>query len=333
MPRVPFLTLSDRTVATSDSQAFAETVSLMLRLQDCDSLLPDQGFESVTGVVQLGRVSVLATSGSPVDAVAEAVEYSTFMLPYPGCDVGYRIEGKSYLNNHDDTILHIPPVGWKLQSQTPLLAGLSMLVPAPQLMSTATAMGAGSVPLASLSAALQTTAPLCTSDRRGGAILNGLYRFFGFVESVLQGQAMVPEILRLDDLLVRQLLLLMLPGLGEVVVPALPPSAQEPWFEQLLDWIDANCHRPLSLSELEERSCYSRRALQYAFKQRFGCGPMHWVRRRRLQQARQLLLEAAPGTTVQQVSLACGYINLSSFSRDYRQEFGRKASDDLRWRA
>jgi len=43
-----------------------------------------------------------------------------------------------------------------------------------------------------------------------------------------------------------------------------------------------------------------------------------------------MLLEAPPGTTVQQVSLACGYINFSSFSRDYRQEFGCAPSVDLR---
>ncbi|MCP9943252.1 AraC family transcriptional regulator [Cyanobium sp. ATX 6E8] len=182
-----------------------------------------------------------------------------------------------------------------------------------------------------MASALQITAPLCTSDRHGGPILNGLYRFFGFVESVLQMQPTVPEILRLDDLLVRQLLLLMLPGLGEaLVVPAARSLGQESWFEQLLEWIDANCLRALGLSELEERSRYSRRALQYAFNKRFGCGPMQWVRRRRLTKARQTLLEAPPGTTVQQVSLACGYINFSSFSRDYRQEFGCAPSVDLR---
>ena len=319
-------------MSISDSQAFAETVSLMLRLQDCDSLHPTVPFASRTGVVQLGQVSVLATSGSPIQAVAEAaVEQSTFMLPYQDCVGAYSIEGKPYSNSYGANILHIPPVGWQLQSQSPLLAGLSLLVPAPLLLRTASAMGAGRVPQASLASALQFTAPLCTSDHHGGPILNGLYRFFGFVESVLQDQPMVPELLRLDDLLVRQLLLLMLPGLGEaLVVPAARSLGQESWFEQLLEWIDANCLRALSLSELEERSRYSRRALQYAFNKRFGCGPMQWVRRRRLTKARQMLLEAPPGTTVQQVSLACGYINFSSFSRDYRQEFGCAPSVDLR---
>jgi transcriptional regulator GlxA family with amidase domain len=105
------------------------------------------------------------------------------------------------------------------------------------------------------------------------------------------------------------------------------------WFGQLLDWMDANCHRAISLSELEERSSYGRRSLQNAFHQRFGCGPMQWLRRRRLHKARQLLLEALPANTkIQQISLACGYINFSAFCRDYRREFGCTASADLRRR-
>jgi AraC-like DNA-binding protein len=58
---------------------------------------------------------------------------------------------------------------------------------------------------------------------------------------------------------------------------------------------------------------------------------MQWLRRRRLHKARQLLLEALPvNTTILEISLACGYINLSAFCRDYRREFGCTASEDLR---
>jgi AraC-like DNA-binding protein len=331
MRRVPFLSLPERIVDARDSQTFAETVNLMLRLRACDALIQSERFESRTGVVQLGQVSLLATSGSPIVAQAEALEYSTFMVSYPSCIGTYRIEGQSF-PTYCGNILHIPPVGWTLRLQSHRLAGLSLLVPAALLQSTAVAMGGGPAAATALSAALQTTAELHTEDRRGRAILESLLRFFEFVETLLQSQAVVPDILRLDDLLVRQLLLLMQPCLGEVYSPARLADRQESWFEDLLAWIDANCDRPLSLTELEVRACCSRRTLQYTFKKRFQCGPMQWVRRRRLQQARQLLLEAGRGTTVQQVSLACGYINLSSFCRDYRQQFGCTASEDLRRR-
>jgi transcriptional regulator GlxA family with amidase domain len=57
---------------------------------------------------------------------------------------------------------------------------------------------------------------------------------------------------------------------------------------------------------------------------------MQWVRRRRLDHARLQLLAAPLGTSVRQVALSCGYISLSCFSRDYRKQFGRRASEDLR---
>jgi len=329
--RVPFLSSPDSIVSGRDSQTFAETLNLMLRVRDCDSLHSPAGFWSETSVVPLGQVSVLASSGSAVVVVADAVQQATFMLPYFDCGGGYRIEGQDFTNHYRSNVLYIPPVPWRLQCHTPLLAGLSLLIPTAQLQSTAQAMGAGSISLDSLSAALANTAELRTDDSRGSAILDALFRFFGFVESVLQLQATVPEILRLDDLLVRQLLLLLMPGLAEGSRFALSPSTQESWFGQLLDWMDANCHRALSLSELEERSSHGRRSLQHAFKERFGCGPMQWLRRRRLHKARQLLLEALPANTkVQQVSLACGYISFSSFCRDYRREFGCTAAEDLR---
>lgn len=317
-------------MATRDAQTFAETVNLMLRLRACDPLGQEQSFSSCTGVVQLGQVSLLATSGSPVVAQAEAADCSTFMVSYPSSVGTYNIERQTFLS-YCGTVLHIPPVGWTLRMQSDLLAGLSLLVPGPLLQSTASAMAGGRRGAdPALVAALQSTVELPTLDPRGSAILESLFRFFAFVETVLQHQAVVPEMLRLDDLVVRQLLLLMLPSLGREALPQVACSPRDPWFDRLLEWIDANCHLPLSLSELEARSSYSRRSLQYAFKKRFNCGPMQWVRRRRLDQARQQLLTAPPGTSVRQVALACGYLNLSCFSRDYRQEFGRRASDDLR---
>lgn len=53
-------------------------------------------------------------------------------------------------------------------------------------------------------------------------------------------------------------------------------------FDNLLDYIRAHLDQPLRLSELEARSNYSSRALQYAFRQRLGCTPKEWIRQQRL---------------------------------------------------
>ena len=100
--------------------------------------------------------------------------------------------------------------------------------------------------------------------------------------------------------------------------------------DELLIHIQTHLHQPLRLQELEELSGYSRRSLQYAFQRRFGCGPMQWVKRERLQAARRELEHPQPDDTVSLISQRYGYTSLSSFSRDIHQAFGVCPSTLLR---
>jgi AraC-like DNA-binding protein len=86
----------------------------------------------------------------------------------------------------------------------------------------------------------------------------------------------------------------------------------------------------MRLTALEQRSGYSRRSLQLAFQRRFGCGPMQWVRRQRLEQARQALLNPREGDSVSEIAARHGFRNLSMFSRDFTAHFGLRPSDLLR---
>jgi transcriptional regulator GlxA family with amidase domain len=96
--------------------------------------------------------------------------------------------------------------------------------------------------------------------------------------------------------------------------------------QQLVDWLLAHLDQPISLSELEQRSSYSRRALQYAFKQRFGCGPMQWLRQQRMAKARALLEQPGSSGGLAHVAQACGYICQGSFSRDFVARYGEPPS-------
>jgi AraC-like DNA-binding protein len=104
-------------------------------------------------------------------------------------------------------------------------------------------------------------------------------------------------------------------------------AGRERRLDALVAHIAAHLHRPLSLTELSARSGWSSRALQYAFQERFGCGPMQWVKRQRLEAARQALEQAQPGEPVRSIAWRCGYTNLSSFSRDILATYGRSPSD------
>lgn len=137
--------------------------------------------------------------------------------------------------------------------------------------------------------------------------------------------------LQIDDLIYRTLALLLFPQLERLSNTQDARSAgRERVFEDLLEWIQANVRHPLNLSQLEQRSGYSRRNLQLAFQHRFGCGPIQWVRQQRLEQARSELLNPQPDDTVATIAERFGFSSLSVFSRDFSAHFGLRPSDLLR---
>jgi AraC-like DNA-binding protein len=164
---------------------------------------------------------------------------------------------------------------------------------------------------------------------REPSLPRSLLQSLHLVDSLLSPQGTVPAALRLDDLICRQLVLMLCPELmgDELGAGRAPLSAG---FDLLLEWLSSRVTEPLSLSEMEARSGYSRRALQRAFQQRFGCGPMQWLRRRRLELALEQLSRADAGDSVSSIARRCGYLSLTSFSRDFSRVYGRKPSEILR---
>lgn len=100
-------------------------------------------------------------------------------------------------------------------------------------------------------------------------------------------------------------------------------------LDQVCDAMKRNLAKKWTLTELELLSSLSARALQYAFKARFGCSPMDWLREERLQQARKrILLQEFESMT--QLSDECGFSNPSQFGRYYKNRFGITPSQTRR---
>lgn len=137
--------------------------------------------------------------------------------------------------------------------------------------------------------------------------------------------------LQIDDLIYRHLVLLLLPA-PLLLQPAgiKTPPYRDRILDELLEWIRDHLDAPLNLSELESRSGYSSRTLQNLFQRRFGCGPIQWVRRQRLDQARLALLDPQPTDTVTSIARRFGFNSLKVFSRDFTQAFGHNPSECLR---
>lgn len=100
-------------------------------------------------------------------------------------------------------------------------------------------------------------------------------------------------------------------------------------IDAVCDLVRSSTERPLTLSEMEMASGLSARALQYAFKTRFGCSPMAWQRGERMLKAQQLLLASPPSQTITTLAHDMGFSSASAFSTLYKRHFGETPRQTL----
>ncbi|MEY4354289.1 MAG: hypothetical protein RLZZ609_2530 [Cyanobacteriota bacterium] len=163
-----------------------------------------------------------------------------------------------------------------------------------------------------------------------GLLARQIHGLFHYIDACAAVDPLLPVRLALDDMLHRQVAVLLDPSLLEEV----PSDRQQlrtrlgkSAFDDLIDYIRANLDQPLRLSDLEARSHYSRRALQYAFQEKLRCSPKQWIRQQRLDAAMEQLQAADQPPSIRAVALACGYRNLGLFSQDFKQKFGLSPSE------
>jgi AraC family ethanolamine operon transcriptional activator len=96
------------------------------------------------------------------------------------------------------------------------------------------------------------------------------------------------------------------------------------------DYLKASGDRPLHVSELCYELRSSRRSLYRAFNEVFGIGPVTFLRQKRLCAVHSILRRSSPATTtVAEVALEQGFIELGRFSQYYRMMFGEYPSQTL----
>ncbi|MCP4333243.1 MAG: GlxA family transcriptional regulator [Gammaproteobacteria bacterium] len=84
--------------------------------------------------------------------------------------------------------------------------------------------------------------------------------------------------------------------------------------------MESNIDEPLELGEIAHRVCLSKRQLERLFARHNGNSVIRHYRFLRLRRANQLLTQT--GLLVRDVAIACGYLSMSHFSKDYRKLFG-----------
>lgn len=135
------------------------------------------------------------------------------------------------------------------------------------------------------------------------------------------------EMLGVDDLLYRwtaQALGLLSPGEQDT-----PGKTEFQRLDVVCDLVRTAHDRPYTLTEMAAISGLSARALQYGFKSRFGCSPMDWQRRERIQMARKRLMFGMPGETITEIAYAMGFASSAAFSTQYKRHFGETPSQTI----
>ena len=94
--------------------------------------------------------------------------------------------------------------------------------------------------------------------------------------------------------------------------------------EQLL----ASLSEPPTISQLARDAAMSPSKLKKQFKDVFGLPVYEYFQKKRMQKARELLLEG--NRSIKSVGMELGFSNLSNFSMAFRKEFGKLPSEMLK---
>ncbi len=98
------------------------------------------------------------------------------------------------------------------------------------------------------------------------------------------------------------------------------------------EFMSAHAEQPVSLADVCREVGCSARALQLAFRQHAGQGPMEFLRELRLDKVRADLLAAAlsdDGGGVRETAEKYGFLHLGHFAAQYRARFGERPSETL----
>jgi len=96
-------------------------------------------------------------------------------------------------------------------------------------------------------------------------------------------------------------------------------------MEAALRFIDENITSPISLDEIAINANMSRTYFCTVFKKLNGLSPWEYIGLKRIQMARKLLEKSSK--SILEISLECGFNNISHFNRAFKNATGRKPSE------
>jgi transcriptional regulator GlxA family with amidase domain len=113
---------------------------------------------------------------------------------------------------------------------------------------------------------------------------------------------------------------------------SVPARSGRPAVRRSVDYIEQHLAEPIVITDLARSVGMSVRSIQQGFKQDLQTTPVNYIRDRRLDRVRSMLMEAAPedGLTVTDAAETWGFTHLGNFAGMYRRRFGETPSATLR---
>ena len=96
-----------------------------------------------------------------------------------------------------------------------------------------------------------------------------------------------------------------------------------PWSEILQAYIEHHLAEDLTMKRLAGVCGYSVSFLSHHFKEAFGCAPHQYVFRKRMEKAKELLVE---GRSVKETAIDLGFYDMFHFSKTFKKRFGAPPS-------
>lgn len=101
-------------------------------------------------------------------------------------------------------------------------------------------------------------------------------------------------------------------------------------IREAVDFMRANMHQPLTLSEVAEAAGISARSLQYGFRRFHDSTPLAYLREIRLEAVQAELSSALNALPIRDVALKWGFAHMGHFAARYRSAYGETPSETAR---
>ncbi len=281
-----------------------------------------------SGVVQVGDLPVSCSLHSPMEVAFDDSAFATLALPCAGtARVG--IDGQRLTLEGGPMAAYLPGAAFTASTET--FGEVMICLDRRRLAETAAALGGFDRRAGSYGPRFQRPLLVDGSRRTEQAeLLAHLQLALQMAEAPLLRSVGGLRAAILEDLLYRLVAALVCPELVAGAAGTVPFPSRDRIFDELLEWIQAHLHTPITTTDLSRRSSYSPRSLQYLFHRKFGCSPMQWVKRQRLNAVHRDLQRAQPGETVAEIARRHGFGHLSSFAASFQRSYGMAPSTLLR---